>query len=198
VTLVFASCSKGHPYWCKTRVLWSRTLFSARGVCAPGCLVRLRGACAAFQPLSVCAQMQQPLLALSGSMFLALQAQLLSVCAQVQQPLIALLGSMVLALPAQLLCLPLSLSLLIHCVGKANMAGAAPVAQTLVSTCSNCHHPNLLARCCKSNPDMLARCCKSNLNVLGQWRKSNLDMLLLPPEHLLSLHDHMSTIAVST
>ncbi|KAL0050880.1 hypothetical protein WJX82_009317 [Trebouxia sp. C0006] len=50
----------------------------------------------------------------------------------VQQPLIALLGSMVLALPAQLLCLPLSLSLLIHCVGKANMAGAAPVAQTLV------------------------------------------------------------------
>ncbi|DBB01398.1 TPA: hypothetical protein ACH3X1_000064 [Trebouxia sp. C0004] len=49
----------------------------------------------------------------------------------VQQPLIALLGSMVLALPAQLLCLPLSLSLLIHCVGKANMAGAAPVAQTL-------------------------------------------------------------------
>jgi len=52
----------------------------------------------------------------------------------VQQPLIALLGSMVLALPAQLLCLPLSLSLLIHCVGKANMAGAAPVAQTLVRT----------------------------------------------------------------
>lgn len=71
---------------------------------------------------------------LSGPTLLALPAQLLSVCAQVQQPLIALLGSMLLALPAQLLCLPLSLSLLIHCVGKANMAGAAPVAQTLVRT----------------------------------------------------------------
>lgn len=102
--------------------------------CAPGCLVRLCGACAAAQPLSVCTQVQQPLIALLGSMHLALPAQLLSVCAQVQQPLIALLGSMVLALPAQLLCLPLSLSLLIHCVGKANMAGAAPVAQTLVRT----------------------------------------------------------------
>lgn len=49
-----------------------------------------------------------------------------------QEPLVALLGCMVLALPAQALSLPLSLSLLIHCVGKANMAGAAPVAQTLV------------------------------------------------------------------
>ena len=52
---------------------------------------------------------------------------------QVQEPLVALLGSMALALPAQALSLPLSLSLLIHCVGKANMAGAAPVAQTLVN-----------------------------------------------------------------
>lgn len=50
-----------------------------------------------------------------------------------QEPLVALLGSMALALPAQVLSLPLSLLLLIHCVGKANMAGAAPVAQTLVS-----------------------------------------------------------------
>ena len=102
--------------------------------------------------MSVCAQVQQPLIALSGSMVLALPAQLLFVCAQVQQPLVALSGSMVLALPAQLLCLPLSLSLLIHCVGKANMAGAAPVAQTLVSTCSNCHNPSMLARSCKSKP----------------------------------------------
>ena len=51
---------------------------------------------------------------------------------QVQEPLVALLGSMALALPAQALSLPLSLSLLIHCVGKANMAGAAPIGQTLV------------------------------------------------------------------
>lgn len=85
-------------------------------------------------------------------MVLALPAQPLSVCAQVQQPLIALLGSMVLALPAQLLCLPLSLSLLIHCVGKANMAGAAPVAQTLVSSCSKFHNPNMLGSCCKPEP----------------------------------------------
>lgn len=54
-----------------------------------------------------------------------------------QQPLFALLGCLVLALPAQLLTLPLSLSLLIHCVGKANMAGAAPVAQSLVSATSS-------------------------------------------------------------
>lgn len=41
---------------------------------------------------------------------------------------------MTLALPAQALSLPLSLSLLIHCVGKANMAGAAPLGQTLVGS----------------------------------------------------------------
>ena len=111
MTLVFVSCSKGHLYQCKMRVL----------------------------------------VALLGSLVLALPAQLLSVCTQVQQPLVALLGSMVLALPAQLLCLPLSLSLLIHCVGKANMAGAAPVAQTLVrakpnenkTKTVNCHNPNM-------------------------------------------------------
>ncbi len=186
----------------KRHVLRRRSLFLAWGICVPGCLVSLHGACTESQLLSVCVQVQQPwlallgslilalpaqllsvcaqvqqpliawlgsmalalpaqllsvcvqvqqpLLALSGFTLLALPAQLLSVCAQVQQPLIALLGSMVLALPAQLLCLPLSLSLLIHCVGKANMAGAAPVAQTLVSTCSNCHNPNLLAWCYKS------------------------------------------------
>ncbi|KAL3147360.1 hypothetical protein ABBQ32_002841 [Trebouxia sp. C0010 RCD-2024] len=54
----------------------------------------------------------------------------------VQEPLVALLGSMALALPAQALSLPLSLSLLFHCVGKANMAGAAPVGQTLTQTLS--------------------------------------------------------------
>ena len=52
---------------------------------------------------------------------------------QVYHPVVALLGSMVLALPAQALSLPLSLLLLFHCVGKANMAGAAAIAQTLVS-----------------------------------------------------------------
>ena len=55
---------------------------------------------------------------------------------QVQHPLVALSGSMALALPAQALSLPLSLSLLIHCMGKANMAGAAPVMQTLVGPLS--------------------------------------------------------------
>ena len=111
------------------------------------------------QPLSVCAQVQQPLVALLGSTVLALPAQPLSVCVQVQQPLVALLGSMVLALPAQLLSLPLSLSLLIHCVGKANMAGAAPVAQTLVSI-SKHSNPNMLACAANPNLDMLGLRCK--------------------------------------
>lgn len=53
---------------------------------------------------------------------------------QVQHPLLALLGSMALAVPAQILTMPLSMSLLIHCMGKANMAGAAPILQTLVRT----------------------------------------------------------------
>ncbi len=127
------------------------------------------------QPLSVCVQVQQPLVALLGSMVLALPAQPLSVCEQVQQPLVALLGSMVLALPAQLLSLPLSLSLLIHCVGKANMAGAAPVAQTLVSI-SKHSNPNMLACAANPNLDMLGLRCKrcgwsefdlSSLTLLG-------------------------------
>ena len=95
MTLVYVSWSNGHLYRCKTCVPGSRTLVAAWGARAPGCLVRLRGAYAAYQPLSVCAQVQQPLIALLGSMVLALPAQPLSVCAQVQQPLVALLGSMV-------------------------------------------------------------------------------------------------------
>ena len=153
VTLVYVSWSNGHLYRCKTCVPGSRTLVAAWGARAPGCLVRLRGAYAAYQLLSVCAQVQQPLIALLGSMVLALPAQLLSVCAQVQQPLIALLGSLILP------------TLLSVCAGAAvpdcfvRLHGSGPASSASVCLCTGAAAPDCLVRLHGAGPASSASVC---------------------------------------